>query len=99
MKSLKLGVVYIGVMTHLIIVIIIIALMAGMVSISFPAILTRKQFVVFIRGENLIFYVDGQRWRRRNYKTERKKSSNLPDDVEPRKYQIASASGMGNRVQ
>ena len=32
------------VLTELIIVIIIIALMAGMVSISFPAILTRKQF-------------------------------------------------------
>jgi hypothetical protein len=71
------------------------------VDVSFIRIklLRREQFAQFLKGENLIFYIEGQRWRRRNYKTERKKSSNLPDDEKPRKYHIASTSGAGSRVQ
>jgi hypothetical protein len=49
-------------------------------------LLTRKQFQEFIRQENAIFYIDGQRWRSRNYKRKLKKSSNLPSDEKPRKY-------------
>jgi hypothetical protein len=61
-------------------------------------LLNRGQFGKFMRGENSIFYVDGQKWRRRNYKTQMKKSSNLPTDESPRKYRTAHPYRAGSRV-